>query len=59
MKRNFLFGRFIASINAYLHAKFKNNLSGEVCKLTNHQVCLSKPLKISPPEKIGDGTFFF
>ena len=25
----FLFGRFIAGINTYLDAKFKNNLSGE------------------------------
>ena len=32
-KRIFLFGRFTACINTHLYAKFKNNLSGEVCKI--------------------------
>ena len=28
-------------------------------KLTDHQVCLSKPLKISSPEKMENGIFYF
>ena len=57
MKRIFLYGRFIACINTYLHVKFKNNLSGGKCiKLTNHQVCLSKNMT---PGKDGKWNFFF
>ena len=50
-KRTFLFGRFIACINTYLHAKFKNNLSGEVCKIDKPPNLSMKTLKIWLPEK--------
>ena len=47
-----LFGRFIACINTYLHAKLKKMIcQGKCVKLTSNQVCLSKPLKIDPQKR--------
>ena len=39
----FLFGKFMACNNTYLHAKFKNNLSGEVCKIDKPPSLSVKP----------------
>ena len=49
----FLFGRFIACIDAYLHAKFKNYLSGEVCKIDKPPNLFIKTLKNMTPGKDG------
>ena len=57
-KRIFLFGRFIACINTYLHAKFKNNLSGEVCKIDKPPNLSIKTLKDKTPGKDGKWKFF-
>ena len=49
-KRIFLFGRFIACINTYLHAKFKNN---QVCKIDKPPSLFIKTLKTLTPGKDG------
>ena len=54
----FLFGRFIACINTYLHAKFKNNLSGGVCKITKPPSLSAKTLKSMTPGKDRKWKFF-
>ena len=58
MKRIFLFGRFIACINTHLHLKFKNNLSGEVCKIDKPPSLSIKTLRNMSPGKDGNGFFF-
>ena len=52
----FLFGRFTVCINTYLYAKFKNNLSGEVCKIDKPPSLSIKTLKL--PEKMKNVIFF-
>ena len=49
----FLFSRFIACIETYLHAKLKNNLSGEVCKIDKPPSFPIKTLKNMTPGKDG------
>ena len=51
-KRTFLFGRYIACINTYLHEKFKNNLSGEVRKVDEPLSLSVKTVKNLTPEKM-------
>ena len=52
-KRIFLFGIFIACINTCLHAKFQNNLSGEVCKIDKPPSLSVTTLKNMTPGKDG------
>ena len=54
-----LFGRFIACINTYLHAKFKNNLSVEVCKIDRPPSLSIKTFKKMTPGKDGKWNIFF
>ena len=56
--RIFLFGRFIACINTYLHAKFKSNLS-EMCKIDKPPSLSIKTLKDMIPGKDGKWNLFF
>ena len=55
----FLIGRFIACINACLHAKLKNNLSGEVCKIDKPLRFSIKTLKNMSLEKMEKMEYFF
>ena len=57
-KRIFLFGRSIACISTYLHAKFINNLSGEVCKIDRPPSLSVKTLKNVPPGNDGKWNIF-
>ena len=58
METYFLFGRFIACINTYLYGKFKNNLSGEVCKIDKPPSLSVKTLKNMTLGKDGKWIFF-
>ena len=53
----YLFARFIACINTYLHTKFKNNLSGGSGKIYKPPSLSIKTLKNMTPEKIENGIF--
>ena len=58
-KTYFLFGGFIACINTYLHAKFKNICQGEVCKIDKPPSSFIKILKNMTPRKDGKWSIFF
>ena len=57
-KHIFLFGRFIACISTYLHAKFKIICQGEVCKIDKSSSLFIKSLKKYAPGKDRNGIFF-
>ena len=46
------------SIHTYMR-KFKNNLSGEMCKIDKPPSLSVKTLKTMTPEKMENGIFFF